>query len=88
MIPSTFPEANTCFGPPPDLHPNQCMPIHGCRGEIGDGCLDGSPVVVVAWKPNPEEIRQIVDGANVYLTFLGENLPPHRLTTSFGIVRH
>lgn len=76
MTPVAFAQANTRFGPPPDLAESQCMTIQGYVGTIQGGSLDGSTVVVVAWKPTAEEIARINQGQPIYLSFIG-GIPPH-----------
>ena len=82
MIPINFPEANARFGPPPDLDNSQCMTIHAYSGVVHGGNLDGSPIVITAWKPTREELEQLNAGGAVYLSVLG-GLPAHMLTASF-----
>lgn len=82
MNPVQFPQANTRFGPPEDLEESQCRNIHAFAGEIRGGSIDGSLIVITAWKPTEEEIEQLKRGGYVYLTVIG-GLPPHCLTTDF-----
>lgn len=37
---------------------------------------EGTPAMVTAWEPTPEEIRRIVAGAPIYLRILGTQHPP------------
>jgi hypothetical protein len=83
MSPTKFDQANVRFGPPPELSDSQCLTIYGYSGTIAGGNLDGSPVVVTAWKPAPEDIVRIQAGEPVYLTFIG-GLPPHMASTDFN----
>ena len=82
MIPIKFPEANTTFGAPSDMDESQVMTIPGFAGQVTGGSCDGMPVVVVAWRPTPEELRDIVDGKPIFLSVFG-GLPPHYMATSF-----
>lgn len=82
MIPADFPEANAHFGPPPSLTEGQCANIVVYAGEINRGSLEGSPIVVTAWKPLPHELLMLNDGHPVFLTVIG-GLPPHMLSTDF-----
>lgn len=84
MTPFNFPEANTNIGAPKDgeLDGSQCSSIPGFVGETKGGTLDGSHIIVVAWKPSPEELAELVAGGAVYLTCFG-GIPPHTLQTSF-----
>ena len=82
MRPEKFEQANCQFGPPEDLDDSQCKTIYAFKGQVNCGHLDGSEIIIVAWKPSTEEIEQIQAGAMVFLTCIG-GLPPHRISTSF-----
>lgn len=77
-----FPDANHTFKAPPGTE-SRVTETRGWVGEVKtkDG-LDGQRIVVVAWKPNEDEIRAIMAGAPIYISFPG-SLPPHFPTTSF-----
>lgn len=83
MTPITFPEANASFKAPSDLHENQVATIMAYFGPIPGGSMDGEKMVVVAWKPSPDELAALNSGAPVFLTTLG-GLPPHFITTDFA----
>lgn len=87
MIPVAFPEANSRFGPPPDLAESQCMTIQAFTGVVEKGPVEGAEVVVVAWKPSPQEIEAMSKGSPIFLSCLG-GLPPHFLTTDFHAATH
>lgn len=70
------------MGPPVGLTEEHVRSIHAFVGEQSGGVHDGSPTVVVAWQPDAEELKQLNEGAFVYLTVIG-GLPPHFVTTSF-----
>ena len=82
MIPVEFNEANQVFGPPPGMTVEQVVPVHAFVGEVQGGSCDGVPMVVVAWRPDPEDLAALNNGALVYLAVLG-GLPPHVVSTSF-----
>lgn len=82
MTPATFEGQNTEFRAPNDLDESQVMTIPAYAGRIRGGNLDGAPVVVVAWTPSPEELKDLIDGKPIFLSCVG-GLPPHVLTTSF-----
>lgn len=82
MTPINFPEANCKFSPPSDLEESQCMTIYAHRGEARGGSVDGSQLVIVAWKPDAAEMADIVAGKPIFLSVMG-GLPPHFLTTDF-----
>ena len=84
MTPIHFPEANCKFVAPPDLTESQVMTISAYRGKTFGGSVDGSPIVIVAWQPSPEERELLYEGAPVFLTMMMDGgLPPHFLTTNF-----
>lgn len=82
MTSVNFPQANSRFGPPPGLADSQCNTIHAFSGKVQRGSVEGSQLVVVAWKPSEEEICAMLAGSPIYLSCIG-GLPPHFLTTSF-----
>ena len=81
MTPVDFPEANSKFGPPPGYTEEQVGSIPTFVGKINGGANDGDACVIAAWKPNDEEIADIVAGKPIYLVMLG-GLMPHLLTTT------
>lgn len=87
MTPVTFPQANARFGPPSDLAESQCMTIHAYQGKVERGSVEGSPIVVTAWKPSPQELNAMIEGSPIFLSFLG-GLPPHFVTTDFQQATH
>lgn len=82
MIPIHFPQANTTFGPPPDLTDEQCGTVHAYRGTVERGSVEGTPHVIVAWKPDKLDLEAINRGEPIFIAMLG-GLAPHMLTTSF-----
>ena len=87
MNPATFPQANTKFGPPTDLAESQCLTIPAYMGRVQGGSVDGSTIVVVAWLPTAEELKQLNAGAPIYLSCMG-GLPPHFISTDFDLATH
>ncbi len=87
MNPYQFPEANRRYGPPEGMAESQVMTIHAFAGVVADGSIDGSPIVVTAWQPTPEEIALIQAGAPIFLTFMG-GLPPHFPSLNFQEATH
>ncbi len=87
MTPTTFPQANTAFKAPEDLHEAQVATIPACRITVEGGSLDGVPVVVTAWALSAAELELLNKGEPVYLTFIG-GLPPHMVTTDFHSATH
>lgn len=83
MSPVAFPEVNARFGPPPDLADSQCMTIYAYMGQVQGGSVDGSQIVVTAWKPSIEEIELMKQGQPIFLSFIG-GLPPHFASLNFN----
>jgi hypothetical protein len=65
----------------------QCMAIPGFVGVVERGSVEGAQVVVVAWKPSPQEIEALSNGSPIFLSCLG-GLPPHFLSTDFHAATH
>jgi len=86
MNPVNFPQANVVYGPPPSLDESQCRRIPAYRAQITGGSCDGEDVVVVAWKPDEEDMEKLMQGGVVYLSCIG-GLPPHYLTTDFELAK-
>lgn len=82
MTSVNFPEANATFKAPPGLDEKQVHTCHAFLGQVNGGSMDGTQMVVVAWKPSREEALKIRSGKPIFLTVMG-GLPPHMLTTSF-----
>lgn len=38
--------------------------------------FDGHIGMTSAWEPTPEELRRLLAGAKIYVSFLGETIPP------------
>ena len=85
MIPTKFPECNTLFGPPEEFEESQVQKIFACRGIVRQGNLDGMPFIVMGYKPTPEELEELKEGGTIYLSIIGDLLPPHLLTTDFRV---
>lgn len=84
MSPVNFIEANRRYGPPQDLEESQCGTIHAHVGVIDSGSVEGTPMIVTAWKPDARELERLVSGGLIFITFLAIGLPPHMVTTSFS----
>ena len=80
MTPCNFAEANITYGPPPGFAESQVQSIPACRYQMIGGSCDGVEMVVVAWKPDAEDLARLNAGEPVYLSCIG-GLPPHFLTT-------
>lgn len=87
MSPVHFREANTQHKPPVDFAESQVKTVPSYVAMIQGGSCDGEFMTVVAWRPSPEEIKDIMGGKLIYLTAMG-GLPPHFLSTDFHIATH
>lgn len=83
MTPTNFPETNVTFTAPEDLDESQVGSIPAHHGIIEQGSLAAHPIVVTAWRPTPEELEEIIMGNPIYVTTLGQRIPPQMLTTNF-----
>lgn len=78
------PKHNAVFKAPDDMDQSQVHSIPAFKGTIPHGSnLDGADFVVVAWRPDAEDLKRLLEGGMVYLTCLG-GLPPHFLSTYFS----
>jgi hypothetical protein len=82
MTPATFPECNCTFGPPPDLVESQCRSIPAYQGSVDRGSVEGSRIVVVAYKPDEAELEHLAQGGLLFLSMMG-GLAPHFITCCF-----
>mgnify|MGYP001585351765 FL=1 len=76
--PTNFGDSNCILGPPEGLSEDTCKSIFAYRGEMPSGVK----VVVTCWKPNREELQQLLKGARVWLLIMGVNQPPVVLSTN------
>lgn len=83
MAPCDFPGSNATFGPPPDLDESQCQSIRAFCGQVNGGPVDGATIVVVAWRPDEQDLQRLANGEPLYLTMFG-GLAPHVITTIFS----
>lgn len=82
MKPVNFEQANIICGPPPGMEESQVMRVSAYRGEAEQGSVDGLELIVVAWRPDDEELERIKNGSPIFLTCMG-GLLPHFLSTRF-----
>jgi hypothetical protein len=87
MTPIHFKEVNQVIARPKDIGQSQCEDIVGYVGELNDSqCSnDGATVFVVAWKPNEEEMNNLINNGVVFISFL-HGIVPHVVGTSFEYV--
>lgn len=87
MYAVNFQQANKTYGPPEGMTHHQVRPIRAFDGTIERGSLEGSQIVVCAWKPTVEELGALCYGDPIFIAFVG-GLPPHLLTTDFEVARN
>lgn len=87
MTPVAFPQATVSYGPPEGFEESQVRRVPAYLGAAIGGSCDGQTITVVAWKPSSDEIQQLVEGGEIYLTMFG-GLAPHMLTTTFQEATH
>ena len=80
MKPFAFPQCNTTFEAPDAYAESQVQTIPGFAGKMDGGSLDGAEIVIVAWKLDDDEVKDVIAGKPIYLCVVG-GLPPHLLTT-------
>lgn len=69
---ASFDEANTVLGKPADMTHEQCEAASVCRTQYDDG----TPVVISCWKVTKEELEEIQRTGRVWLTIVGQTMPP------------
>jgi hypothetical protein len=78
MIPESIPSGNLTLGEPVTTV---------VRCEIKDGPNNGTHIIVMAWRPDPDELEAIKNGAPIYVTFF-HAMPPHTVQTSLHHATH
>lgn len=81
MEATNFKGSNITFGPPKGLSEAQVGTIPAFMGKQNIPGVGDCPLIMVAWKPNYEEIKRLMDGGNVYVCFLSNGLVPHFVIT-------
>lgn len=84
MTPTSFPQANITYGPPPGVDESQVSSIPAWVGSINGGNNDGEDVSIVAWQPSQSDVERMIAGQPVFLMVFG-GLPPHCLLTEFPL---
>lgn len=72
MYPSGFDESNAILNPPAGMTADEVAALSIFTGQSADGL----PVVITCWKPTLEELLEISETGRVWLTVLGETMPP------------
>jgi hypothetical protein len=71
-VPASFDESNAVLGKPPDMGHDECTCLSVLRTETESG----TPVVVSCWKLTHEELEEVCRTGRVWLTVVGETMPP------------
>jgi hypothetical protein len=72
MEPCSFEGENTILARPEDMTAEQCDPLSVLRTKD----TQGLPLVISCWKPTREEMREIQRTGRVWLSVVGETMPP------------
>lgn len=88
MTPIFFPQCNKIFRPPDGMEESQVGSVHCHVRLVLCGSCDGLPQIVIAYKPTVEDLRRINEGGLIYLSVIGDALPPHYLSTTFHDATH
>lgn len=83
MEAASFDQANCVLSPPSAMTADECMPLSVFRGMYSDG----QRVVISCWKPTRDEIEEIKRTGRIWLSVLGEGMPPVALTTQNPFLR-
>ena len=67
MIPQRFRESNRVMRKPAEMTEEECFDIHAF---VGGG------QVITCWRPTPEELVKLNLGEPVWLTVIGQTMPP------------
>ena len=70
MNPTRFAQCNIVMTAPKGM--KDCVNVHACKCKYPNG----SPVVITAWTPTPEELVKINLGHPIYLHIVGQSMPP------------
>jgi hypothetical protein len=79
MTPTDFEQANTDFGPPPDMTEEQCSHLQVCRAYD----TNGFPVLISCWKVSWKERIKLLFGRPLWLTIIGGEQPPVSLNLDY-----
>ncbi len=77
MTPISFPEQNCVFTKPESMTDDECSSLPVFKGQWPDG----SPCIVSVWQLSDEELQQVVETKQVYLSIYGHGMPPVSLFT-------
>lgn len=77
MQPCQFPESNQVFTAPESMSETECGPIDALIGETEAGV----PMIVTCFKPSPEDLERLSAGGCLWLSIVGNQMPPVQLNT-------
>ena len=73
MNPVRFAQCNVVMKAPPNM--DKCYDLHACQCHYPDG----TPAVISAWRPTPEELVRLNLGEPIFLSLIGQTMPPAAL---------
>lgn len=72
MIATSFDESNAVLGKPREMNDDECC----CLSVLRTATESGTPVVVSCWKLTQEELATVLKTGRIWLTVVGETMPP------------
>lgn len=72
MVPSGFAEENDVLHPPEGKTSAEVTPLSVARGVLETG----ENAIVSCWKPTAVELSEILNTGRVWLTVMGDTMPP------------
>jgi len=74
MTPVRFAQCNFVMTAPHGM--DNCYDLQVCKTFYPDG----TPAIISAWRPTPEELVKLNLGEPLFLSLMGETMPPAALT--------
>jgi tartrate dehydratase beta subunit/fumarate hydratase class I family protein len=72
MMPINFNESNIVYNKPENMTDEDCSTLHAFRGHDQSEL----PVIITKWQLSKEDLEEIQKTGCVYLTVVGQVLPP------------
>ncbi len=76
MLPVEFPEKNFTYIKPNSMTDEECGSLDVWRGDS-----QGTPIIISKWMPNKEDIEAINAGSGIWVSVVGQRMPPISLYT-------
>lgn len=77
MIAVEFEQQNCILGKPENMTDEQCLPLPVFKGKD----TSGFNIIISCWKLSKEDIEEINKNGTIYLSIVGNNMPPVALIT-------